>query len=481
MGFGEIAGKNMTRAFALMIGDIITFLISFHLAYLFRLALNQVVSVRFGTPYGFYVQMWWIPAIFLAVMAYRGLYNRRAPYWDEVGRLLQAVFIGTVAVLATLTLLKLSDRFSRLFLVLFAGWMAVLLPISRLWTKRILYKVGLWRQPLVVVAGSLRADRIAFAFRTDPFLGYEVVNILEPSALHRWVVDKETATDGELSESLGEPGAAIPRGTALAIAQEDLDSGSLKSLQGNILVQFPQVLVIPTSIQLPVLNTEPLHLFHSRMLALRITNNLLNPVSRLVKRSFDLCLLLLSLPIAVPVCLIVAVLIRMESPGPAFLKQERIGFKGRRFRFFKFRTMFENNESILQAYLEDHPEAREEWDRYKKLRGHDPRVTRIGRVLRATSMDELPQLWNVLIGNMSFVGPRPYLPRERADMADHYPLIIQAKPGLTGLWQISGRNELTFQDRLRLDRWYVTNWTLWLDVEILIKTLGVVLKRDGAY
>jgi len=143
--------------------------------------------------------------------------------------------------------------------------------------------------------------------------------------------------------------------------------------------------------------------------------------------------------------------------------------------------MYKDGDAKLQDYLDQHPEAKKEWEEFKKLKGFDPRVTKIGKFLRKTSLDELPQLINVIKGEMSLVGPRPYLPREREDMEDYFSTITVAKPGITGLWQVSGRNELTFKERLILDAWYVQNWSLWLDIVILFKTVKVLIKGEGAY
>ncbi len=135
----------------------------------------------------------------------------------------------------------------------------------------------------------------------------------------------------------------------------------------------------------------------------------------------------------------------------------------------------------LMNILKKNPGAKEDWIKYKKIRGDDPRVTKMGKFLRKWSLDELPQVWNVLRGDMSLVGPRPYLPREEMDMKDYKDYILFTKPGITGLWQVTGRNKLLFKDRLKLDTWYVLNWSLWLDIVILFKTVKVVLKREGAY
>jgi lipopolysaccharide/colanic/teichoic acid biosynthesis glycosyltransferase len=143
--------------------------------------------------------------------------------------------------------------------------------------------------------------------------------------------------------------------------------------------------------------------------------------------------------------------------------------------------MYADCESRLHAHLRDHADSREEWERFRKLKSFDPRVTAVGRVLRRLSIDELPQLYNVLRNDMSLVGPRPYLPREADDMGDFRATVLKAPPGMTGLWQVSGRNDLTFEQRLRVDEYYVRNWSPWMDLMVLIKTITAVVQGRGAY
>jgi undecaprenyl-phosphate galactose phosphotransferase len=182
-----------------------------------------------------------------------------------------------------------------------------------------------------------------------------------------------------------------------------------------------------------------------------------------------------------PLGLLIALAIRLESRGPILFRQERLGRNGDIFGIHKFRSMHVDADSLLAAHLEAHPEAREQWDRFQKLKGFDPRVTRVGRLLRKLSLDELPQLLNILRGDMDLVGPRPYLPRERDLMGQASPIISRVRPGITGLWQVRGRNLLSFDQRLVLDEYYIRNWSLWLDVVILMKTLRVTARREGAY
>ena len=176
---------------------------------------------------------------------------------------------------------------------------------------------------------------------------------------------------------------------------------------------------------------------------------------------------------------IVSFLIKKDG-GNVFYNSPRVGYKGKEFACYKFRTMVLNGDEILSNYLANDKEAKEHWEKYFKLK-NDPRVTRIGKFLRKTSLDELPQLLNVLKGDMSLVGPRPILPSEINSYGDYFGYYSEVKPGITGLWQISGRNHIDFAYRIRLDVWYIKNWSFWYDLVILLKTIPVVFKQQGAY
>jgi Undecaprenyl-phosphate galactose phosphotransferase WbaP len=214
--------------------------------------------------------------------------------------------------------------------------------------------------------------------------------------------------------------------------------------------------------------------------ALWAHNRLLSPGSRLLKRAVDIVITLASLLLTLPLIAAIIALVRISSPGPAFYGQERIGRHGRRFKAWKFRTMVVNADEVLEKYLGTDPLLRAEWEANHKLK-IDPRVTWIGSFLRKTSLDELPQLWNVLCGEMSLVGPRPIVEAEIDKYADEYEYYVDVLPGITGLWQVSGRNNTTYPERVAFDAYYVKNWSLWLDLYILISTVRVILFREGAY
>lgn len=199
-----------------------------------------------------------------------------------------------------------------------------------------------------------------------------------------------------------------------------------------------------------------------------------------IKRSVDIAIVIISGIIILPFLLLVALIIKITSPGPALYKHKRIGKNGKEFYIYKFRSMVEDAQRQLQALIEKDPEIKEEWEKTQKLQ-NDPRITKLGKILRRTSIDELPQLINILKGEMSFVGPRPIVDEEIPKYGKDFTRVFSNKPGLTGLWQVSGRSDAEYHDRISYDTYYFQNWSIWLDIWIIYKTVGVVLFGKGAY
>lgn len=202
---------------------------------------------------------------------------------------------------------------------------------------------------------------------------------------------------------------------------------------------------------------------------------------RFVKRLIDILGGVVGTVLLVPItlCVYLARKILKEDDGPLFYEQLRIGKNGKVFRMYKYRSMVVGADEKLFEYLEENEEARKEYKEYKKLK-NDPRITKVGKFIRKTSLDEFPQFINVLKGDMSLVGPRPYLPREKEDMGEYYTYIIKSRPGITGYWQITGRSDVTFEDRLKMDYNYNQNKNLKTDFKLLVKTVLNVVKKEGA-
>ena len=205
----------------------------------------------------------------------------------------------------------------------------------------------------------------------------------------------------------------------------------------------------------------------------------MSKISDIAKRSLDVFGVICGLPIVVPIVLYARHRIKKDSPGKVLFDGERLGVNGEHFKCYKMRSMYTNGDKILAEFYARNPEKKLEYETYHKL-DDDPRITPFGAFIRKTSIDELPQLWNVFVGEMSLVGPRPYLPSELKDMGEAAQTILQVKPGITGFWQVNGRSGVDFENRLLMDCWYVKNRSLWMDVKLLWQTVGVVLMRKGA-
>lgn len=243
--------------------------------------------------------------------------------------------------------------------------------------------------------------------------------------------------------------------------------------------------LIPESKTFFAYNSFLFSMLYSDSLVLSFRNNLKDPVNKFLKRGFDiivsLILILIVFGLFSPFMLLLVILIKLDSPGPILFKQERVGQNGKRISVLKFRTMYVNSNEIFERYITSNPNARVEWEKYQKLK-KDPRITRSGRFLRSTSLDELPQLFNVLFGQLSLVGPRPVKDSEiNKFYKESAKIYFEIRPGITGLWQISGRNQVQYERRVQYDIMYTFNWSFWLDIVILLKTLKVIVTKEGAY
>ena len=400
-------------------------------------------------------------AVYLAA---RGCYRERLPYWTEIRRFVQ---VSVFALLAqTFLTVAFKDQPSRLNLiaawVLFPGFVALMRPQI----KRILEHFGLWGVPILVIGDPPGTATATEVFGSERYAGYKVVSSCEPADALR-----QAAAHGWRSLLRSQGARRI-----VLVLRGDATHEPL--VIQSILREGLPFAVLPSIDVLPVVGFEPIPFFSHDTMMLCYRNNLAQPAARLAKIAVDLILAALLLALLAPLFLVIIVLVRRDG-GSAFFSHERIGARGRRFGCLKFRSMAPDAQAVLLRALGADPALAEEWAATQKLRC-DPRVTRIGRVLRATSLDELPQLLNVLRLEMSLVGPRPIVADEIARYGDDITFYYEARPGLTGLWQVSGRAETTYNRRVKLDCWYVKNWTMWHDIAILSKTIPAVFSRRGA-
>jgi Undecaprenyl-phosphate galactose phosphotransferase WbaP len=331
-----------------------------------------------------------------------------------------------------------------------------------------------WTGTAVIFGSAKLGAQLASSINNNPTLGLRVIGVLDQHA-----DDSSYGSPGFLGDfSLG-PVLANSCGVRYAIlALPGIAGNEVSEILDRHASGFQNILVVAENLGLSNLGVVPRDL--GGVLGLEMNHRLLDPVPRVTKRALDFACAALLFAILSPLLIALWLGVRLSSRGPAFYRQQRIGENGETFYVYKFRTMVTNAADVLQRCLEHDPVLAEEWARDHKLR-RDPRVTKIGRFLRKTSMDELPQLWNVLSGDMSLVGPRPIVDNEISKYGAKYKMYVRVRPGITGLWQVSGRNNTTYEQRVSFDDYYVRNWSVWLDLYILARTVNVVLTGDGAY
>ena len=419
-------------------------------------------------------------ALSLLTFGMRGHYTRRRPLTDEILDIFKVFLV--VAVLDGVFAYLAKWYFSRSWFVMAWVLTFLLVPCIRAGIKLILIRAHRWQRATVILGAGKNAREAAEALDAEPFMGLEIKAFLVPPGEDALVQVLEVKNKkipvlplgidpDKTLESLGSP--------QLVVALESESVLPHQRLLQRLLARYGDLRVIPPLRGLPLYGMEITHFFSHEVLMLSMRNNLARPGPQLLKRIFDLLGSLLLLVLLAPLFAYLSWKIR-QSGSKAVFGHERIGRHGKRFQCLKFRTMVPDADRALIALLESDPRAREEWEQGFKLK-NDPRVTPVGDFLRRTSLDELPQLWNVLKGDMSLVGPRPIIEEELGRYGDQVGYYLETRPGITGLWQISGRNDTGYEDRVSLDSWYVRNWSLWYDFVVLLKTVRVVWRREGAY
>lgn len=472
--------KTLSENLLIFFIDIFTIVSAFRLAVFLRTDLLPVVYPKFPEEitYKGITDVWWILVIWLFFFYYEGLYSKRLSFWDEIKTLWKSSFFSTIGVFTVISIGKLSGDISRTIVINMGILAVLLLPLVRTAVKKTLRRFGLLKRRVLILGAGETGKLVQRALWKEPNFGYEVIGFLDDDP------DKVgTEVDGvKVHKGIDKACQYVNRCgiTDLIIAMPGAGKEKLQKIINNLQHKVDRILFVPDMFGIAVLGTSLQHFFHEQAFAFDMKNNLSMPLNIFVKRCFDLLLSILFIPVIVAVTAVIAVFIKMDSEGPVIFSQERIGERGKPFKCLKFRTMYTDADERLARLLQTDAAARAEWENFWKLR-NDPRVTKVGRFLRATSLDELPQILNVLAGHMSIIGPRPYLPNEKEDIVgEDCHTILLARPGITGLWQVSGRSNTNYNYRIALDSWYVRNWNLWLDIVILFKTIKVVLTQDGA-
>ena len=416
-------------------------------------------------------------AVWIGLRALLGLYPGYGLSNVEELRKQTLALGASAAIVSVLAFaLLMSGMLSRLLLFTWFLGLLVSAPLVRYFVKRALIRVRLWGKPVVILGAGKAGAHLLSVLRRERQLGFNPIAVFDNRVAPTGGVLEGVPYGGTLTEA-----AALGRkcGIDTAIfAMPHTRHVHLAKFVDLVSLNFRHVMVIPNLSG--ITNSAVVARDFAGTFGVEINYELLNPWAQRVKRVLDVVATSIGGILILPLILLLCLLVRLESRGPVFYMDQRMGRDGKLFACVKFRTMVIDAEAKLQRMLAENEEMRSEYLKYHKLR-NDPRVTRIGRFLRKTSLDELPQLWNVLRGEMSLVGPRPYLPRESEDIGTTQQEILRVTPGITGPWQVAGRNETSFDERVRMDSHYVRDWSVWLDLVLLISTVRCLLLSRNAY
>jgi undecaprenyl-phosphate galactose phosphotransferase len=412
--------------------------------------------------------------IALAYFTYRGHYSWRTPWWQQV-RHVTAFSFGAMISHVLLNYIAVKDLPAQPEIVF--AWLAVIpsLLFMRLVGRAYLKSVNHWDIATVIVGSTSSIIDTIYALKSEFYLTYKIQYVV-PSQ------QDETALAAlrnehpavEIREELGD----IPSHSMVIICPGENDQ-TIGAMVESVRKTGAKFAIVPPTGGFSLYGMQPQYFFGYNVVLMETRYRLKTFWGSLLKSTFDRSMALIGLILLAPVFLVLMNIVRKDG-GPAFYGQPRVGKDGKLFKCWKFRSMVTNSQEVLQNILETDPDARAEWERDFKLK-NDPRITKIGHFLRKSSLDEIPQLYNVLCGQMSLVGPRPIVQAEEKYYADRFEYYLAVRPGITGLWQVSGRNDVTYDQRVALDCWYVENWSIWNDLVILFKTTFVVLNRKGAY
>jgi Undecaprenyl-phosphate galactose phosphotransferase WbaP len=420
-----------------------------------------------------YLALWPVLGVFIAIFfsshLYPGVIHNAV---TELRRLVLAVTLSFLVIAGVIFVTRSSDQYPSRVLLLW--WMVAIIvtPSLRSVVRARICHTSWWGIPVAVFYTGDESIEVIRELENHPEIGLRPVVVLSSSYPTR---PRHNLPVVDIRLAAAVRASGVERAM---IALPDAGSGKLLEELEKFESIFPRLMMMHSSTDLYSLTVDARQL--GDCLAVEFRRDLLLPIPRFTKRAIDLLAVAFTFPAVVLTILVVGLLVRLESPGPIFYAHRRIGLGHSKFRIWKIRTMQVNGDKLLQEALAKDDALREEWLRERKLRC-DPRVTRVGKFLRKTSLDELPQFWNVFRGEMSLVGPRPIVEEEIPAYGPNFALYCRVTPGLTGLWQVSGRNAVSRRDRVRLDSYYVRNWSPWLDLNILARTARAVITGQGAY
>ena len=417
------------------------------------------------------------PVIYFVYLHLCDLYTRKMQFWRIIAGIFRANLYAILTGIFILYVVQKASTTSRLYMGMLWVFGFFFIVLFRFILKKIFDRFHLFEEPVLLMGAGLTAQILLSHIKEDIGLNYRFIGYLEDN-----VPNEEVAAQlprlGRFADAVD-----VVKKTGVKnvlVMAPGLEQRRLQDIVYEIQPLVSNVGFIPDMGTMPLSNMEAESLIDGHMMMFSVRNNLRSRANRLLKQVFDWCLTLVGTVCISPFLLLIGLWIHYDSPGPILFKHRRIGKGGKEFYCYKFRTMCMDSKEKLEELLETNPEAKKEWAANFKLK-HDPRVTRSGNFLRSTSLDELPQIFNVLKGEMSLVGPRPIIKEEIHYYGKYIDDYYMVQPGITGLWQTSGRSDTGYEQRVQMDTWYVRNWDFWFDVVLLWRTMKVVIQRKGAY
>ena len=463
------AAYSPSASLCLLLSDFIVVSAVFWLAVWSKYIFNPSLDLRF------YLEAFPSVLVLVGVFFSQGLYPAMLLHpAEEMRRVFHSVTAVLLALVSITFLLKNGVEYSRyIFLV---SW-ALITPavlLGRTLVRRLFSGQSWWPIPAIVLGSGPAAQQVARSLK-DTQRGLHITGVLLENPVAAWDADLPPII-GHLSDATMVSRQRPVRYGILAMPNRS--DAEIRQIIQDHCRGFQRILIITDLLGICCLGISPREI--GGQVGLEIPQRLSCSIHRTIKRWLEFVTVAVLVLLLVPLFMVIYAAIKITSRGPVVFGHLRYGRDGKVFRALKFRTMVTNADQILADYLQRHPEQMLEWHLYQKLK-KDPRITSIGRWLRRYSLDELPQLINILVGHMSLVGPRPIVESEIARYGTCYDLYTRVLPGLTGLWQVSGRNNITYEERVALDEYYVRNWSIWMDIYILARTFQAVLQADGAY
>jgi len=436
--------KNIISKIIFILCDILMIILAIYVAFIIRESLS--ILENHDISYFKYLTFYPLYIIVIILLTYEGIYTYRYDFWHESRLIIKVLIFSAILVFAYLAMTKMITDYSRLVLGLSFVFMMLLIPLAKNISKKVLYSFGLWQKKAKVYGND---PFLMTEIYSNPYLGYVKPKLNE---------DPDT----------------------VFINSKNNDANSLRKIISSEIKSKHEIIFVPLMNDYNLTHSHIYELSNTRTNLIVFSNRLKSNYRLLMKNISDFILFVLISPILIPIILLISLRLKQTEPNSSIIfSQKRLGKNGEIFVCYKFRTMYENSSELLEEYLKQNPEEVNYYQKYHKYK-NDPRVTKLGHLLRKTSLDELPQIFNVLKNEMSFIGPRPYMLDEDNKIGEYRDAILAVKPGITGLWQVSGRNDIDFKSRVNIDIWYIRNWNLWMDLVILIKTIKTVLFRNGA-